>query len=180
MPFIYLLVSEERENVCIIYNYSWSLYKGNISPSIIMPSLNPSCLHYLSGRPSRLPIGELQPLPIPENHWDTISVDFIVELPESRGYNVIMAVVDSVGKRSHFIETVTTITAAGAANLYLRHVWKLHGLPRKVISDRGLQFVALFMKELYRLLGIEVASSTTYHLQTNRQTERVNQELNFW
>ena len=60
-----------------------------------------------------------------------------------------MAVVDSVGKQSHFIETVTTITAAGAANLYLHNVWKLHGLPRKVISDRGPQFVALFMKELY-------------------------------
>jgi len=76
-----------------------------------------------------------------------------------------------------FVETVTTVTAAGAANLYLRNVWKLHGLPRKVISNRGLQFVAAFMKELYRLLGIEAATSTAYHLQTDRQTERVNQEL---
>jgi len=76
-----------------------------------------------------LPIGELHPLPIPEECWEVISVDFIVELPESGGYDAIMAVVDSVGKRSHFIETVITITAAGAANLYLRNVWKLHGLP---------------------------------------------------
>ena len=88
-----------------------------------------------------------------------------------------MVVVDSAGKRSHFIETTTTVTAAGAANLYLRNVWKLHGLPRKVISDRGPQFVALFMKELCHLLGIEIASSTAYHLQMDRQTERVNQEL---
>ena len=88
-----------------------------------------------------------------------------------------MAVVDSVGKRSHFIETVTTITATGAANLYVCNVWKLHSLPRKVISDRGPQFIALFMKELYRLLGIEAASSTAYHPQTDGQTERVNQEL---
>src|SRR6266581_4674769 len=88
-----------------------------------------------------------------------------------------MVAVNSVGKRSHFIETVTTVTAAGAANLYLRNVWKLHGLPWKVVSDRGPQFVALFMKELYRLLGIEAASSTAYHPQTNGQTEWVNQEL---
>jgi len=97
----------------------------------------------------RLPTGELQPLPIPEEHWDVISVDFISELPESGGYDSIMVAIDSAGKHSHFIETVTTVTAAGAANLYLRNVWKLHGLPRKVISDHGPQFVAAFMKELY-------------------------------
>ena len=124
-----------------------------------------------------LPTGELQPLPIPEARWDTISVDFISELPESGGYNSIMVVVDSVGKRAHFSETVTTVTAAGAAHLYLQNVWKLHGLPQKVISDRGPQFVAEFMRELYRLLSIELASSMAYHPQTDGQTERVNQEL---
>jgi len=55
----------------------------------------------------RLPSGELQPLPIPEERWDAISVDFISELPESGGYDSIMVAVDSAGKHSHFIETVT-------------------------------------------------------------------------
>jgi len=95
------------------------------------------------------PTGELQPFPVPEEHWEVMSVDFIVELPESGGYDVIMVVVDSVGKHAHFMEMVTTITATGAANLYLRHVWKHHSLPRKVVSDRDPQFVAAFMKELY-------------------------------
>jgi len=103
----------------------------------------------------RLPVVELQPLAIPEERWDTISIDFISELPESGGYDAVMVAVDTVGKRSHFTETVTTVTAAGATNLYLCNVWKLYGLPHKVVSDRGLQFVAAFMKELYWLLRIE-------------------------
>jgi Chromo (CHRromatin Organisation MOdifier) domain len=88
-----------------------------------------------------------------------------------------MVVVDSVGKRGHFIPTHTTVTALGAAQLFLRNVWKLHGLPTNVLSDRGPQFVAEFTQELYRLIGIKVSASTAYHPQTDGQTERVNQEL---
>jgi len=120
---------------------------------------------------------ELQPLPIPQGHWDTVSMDFIVKLPKSAGYDMVMVVIDSAAKCSHFIETVTTITAAGAANLYLHNIWKLHGLPKWMISDCGPQFISLFMKELHQLLEIEIALSTAYHLQMDRQTEWVNQEL---
>jgi len=125
----------------------------------------------------RLPTRELQPLPIPEERWDVISIDFILELPESGGYDSVMVAINSIGKCSHFVETVTTVTTAGAANLYLWNVWKLHGLLWKVVSNRGPQFIAAFMKELYRLLGIEAATSTAYHPPTDRQTEQVNQEL---
>jgi hypothetical protein len=118
-------------------NYWWPNMSRYVGQYVLHCDL---CLRTKAQR--RLPVGELQPLPIPEDRWDTISVDFISELPESGGYDAIMAVVDSVGKRAHFTETVTTVTASGAANLYLRNVWKLHGLPRKVISDRGPQFVA--------------------------------------
>ena len=87
------------------------------------------------------PIGELHPIPVPDTHWDTISVDVIVELPDTHGYDAVMNVVDSVSKRAHFIPTHTTITAAGAAKLFLHNVWKLHGLPRVVVLDRGVQFI---------------------------------------
>ena len=80
-------------------------------------------------------MGELQPLPIPEAQWDTLSVDFIVDLPDSNGYDVVMNIVDSVSKCTHFIPTNTTITALRAARLYLRHVWKHHGLPRQVVFN---------------------------------------------
>jgi transposase InsO family protein len=106
-----------------------------------------------------------------------ISVDFIVELPESHGYNTIMNVVDSITKRAHFIPMHTTIMAEGTAQLYLWDVWKHHGTPRVVFSDRGSQFIAGFTRELYKLLGIKLATSTAYHPQTDSQTERINQEL---
>jgi transposase InsO family protein len=88
-----------------------------------------------------------------------------------------MVVVDSVSKRSHFIPTHTMVTALGSARLYLQNVWKLHGLLQSSLSDRGPQFVAEFMRELYRLLGITISASTAYHPQSDRQTECVNQEL---
>lgn len=83
----------------------------------------------------RKPHRELVPLAIPEGRWDTISVDFITELPDSNGYDAIMNVVDSAGKRAHFLPTHTMVTALGAARLYLHNVWKLHGLPKTVVSD---------------------------------------------
>jgi hypothetical protein len=105
------------------------------------------------------------------------SVDFIVELPESQGHDTIMVVVDSVRKQAHFIETHTTVTALGAAQLYLQHVWKIHGLLQTMISNCGPQFVTQFTQKLYHLLGIKLAASTAYHPQTDKQTEHVNWEL---
>jgi len=101
----------------------------------------------------------------------------VVELPESSGHDTVMTVVDSVSKRVHFVPTHTTVTAEGAARLFLHHVWKLHGLLKRVVSDCGPQFAASFTKELYRLLGIRLSSSTAWYPQTDRQMEHVNQEL---
>ena len=111
----------------------------------------------------QLPTSHLDPLPIPDKRWDTVSVDFIVELPESDGHDAIMVALDSLGKRGHFIPINTTISAKGSARLFRDNVWKLHGLPTRIISDRGPQFTAEFTKELYRLLGIKPALTTAYH-----------------
>jgi hypothetical protein len=109
------------------------------------------------------PIGELHPSETPDAPWEVISLDFIVELLESHGYNAIMCVVDSLTKRAHFISMHTTLNAEGTALLFLKEVWKHHGTPRVVISDRGPQVIARFTHELYKLLGIKLAMSTAYH-----------------
>jgi hypothetical protein len=123
------------------------------------------------------PFGELHPLETPEAPWDVISINFIVELPESHGYDTIMNIVNSITKCVRCIPMHTTITAEGAAQLYLRDVWKHNGTPRVILSNRGSQFIAGFMCKLYKLLGIKLATSTAYHPQTDGQTEHINQEL---
>ena len=153
-------------------NYWWPQMSRYISRYVSTCNM---CLHTKASRQS--PVGELHPLPIPNALWDTISVDFIVELPESEGKGAVMVVVGSVTKRSHFVDMVTMLSAAGTARLYIQHIWKHHGLPKKVVSDRGPQFVAEFMKELYQLLGIKLAATTAYHPQGDGQMERINQEL---
>jgi transposase InsO family protein len=125
----------------------------------------------------RGPIGELHPSETPKAPWEVISVDFIVELLESHGYDTIMCVINSLTKCTHFILTHTTINTEGTALLFLKEVWKHHGMPRVVVSDRGPQFVARFTRELYKLLGIKLEMSMAYHPQTDGQTERVNQVL---
>jgi transposase InsO family protein len=106
-----------------------------------------------------------------------ISIDFIVKLLESHRYNTIMCVIDSLTKHMHFIPTHTTINTKGTAFLFLKEVRKHHGVPQVVVSDRGPQFVTIFMHELYKLLEIKLATSIAYHPQTNSQMEHVNQVI---
>ena len=92
-----------------------------------------------------------------------LSVDFVVELPLFSRCDAVMTVVDSVSKQAHFIPTHTTVTVEGVARLFLHQVWKLHGLLKYVVSDHGPQFIAHFTRELYRLLGIKLVSSTAWY-----------------
>ena len=95
----------------------------------------------------------------------------------SSGYNSILVVVDKNTKLAHFIPTIETIGANGTASLYLQHIWKLHGTPQDIISDRGTVFISKFMRHLCQLLCINPSTTTAFHPQSNGQTERINQIL---
>ena len=127
--------------------------------------------------PRHAPYGQLHPLPIPSGPWKSVSMDFIVELPKSEGYDAIYVCVDRLTKMAHFIPTNTTVTAEQTAQLFYRHIWKHHGLPADIVSDRGTQFVAKFTRHLLERLDIQGNRSTAYHPQSDGQTERVNQTL---
>src|SRR5260221_7234557 len=101
----------------------------------------------------------------------------IRELPDSKGYNAALMVVDHLCKQIHAIPTVTSLDSTRVAWLFLEHIWRHHGLPEEVISNRGPTFVSNFSCNLATLLGVKLTLSTSYHPQTNSQTEHVNQEI---
>jgi len=112
-----------------------------------------------------------------EKPWSHISADFITKLPLVQGYNSILVVVDRLMKMVHFIPTMEKTSAEGLARLFRDNIWKLHGLSESIISDRGSQFATGLMKELNKILRIESKMLTVFYPQTDRQTKRINQEL---
>jgi hypothetical protein len=123
------------------------------------------------------PFGLLHPLPIPQQPWKSVSMDFIVKLPVSEGFDSIMVVVDRLTKQAHFVPCREELDTEETANLYLTHIFKLHGLPEDIISDCGPQFKSHFWKALWTILGTTPELSSSYHPETDGQTEHVNQTL---
>ena len=123
------------------------------------------------------PAGKLMSPETPTEPWKNVSADFIVGLPEVQGFDALLVVVDRAKKMVHAVPTTSETSALGLAKLYRDNVWRYHGLPDSIISDRGPQFAAELMKELNKLLGIQTKLSTAYHPQTDGQTERMNQEI---
>ena len=121
--------------------------------------------------------GLLQPLDTPYAPWRSISVDFIVALPEYRGKSQIMVVVDRFTKMGHFIPLVGESNAKDWVNAFLNNLWKLHGLLDEIISDRDTKWTSEFWKGLCEIMEITRNQSTAFHPQTDGQTERLNQTL---
>ena len=109
------------------------------------------------------PADKLMPNSIPKRSWIHISADFITKLPLVQGYNAILVVVDRLTKMVHFIPTTKETLVEDLARLFRDNMWKLHGLPKSIILDRGPQFVAGLIKELNRMLGIKSKISATFH-----------------
>ena len=119
--------------------------------------------------------GLLQPLATPTSSWQVISMDFVEGLPNSHGYDCILVVVDLFSKYSHFIAMKHPFTALSVAKIFMTHIYKLHGLPTAIVSDRDKIFTSQLWRELFRLAGVELRMSSAYHPQSDGQTERVNQ-----
>lgn len=123
---------------------------------------------------STLPSGLLLPLPIPEMVFEDIRLDFITCLPGSKGKGTIMIVVDRLSKYGHFIPLEATFSTLSIAEAFVIYVFKLHDPPRTIITNRDPRFLRSFWKELNGLQDTSLAISTTYHPQTDWQSESLN------
>jgi hypothetical protein len=114
----------------------------------------------------------LQPLTTPLWKWVDISMDFIVGLPlTARKKDSILVIVDRFTKTAHFIAVHTTYSIQDYAELYIDQIVRLHGIPNTIVSDRGTQFVARFWEQMHESLGTKLIRSSSYHPQTDGQTE---------
>ena len=120
------------------------------------------------------PVGLLQPLPIPEQKWESVSMDFITRFPKVQGQDCLYVIVDRLTKFAHFFSISSDYSAAQVAELFFREVFKLHELLKIIISDWDNRFTGAFWQELFRLVGTELATNMSYHHQSDGQIEIVN------
>ena len=118
--------------------------------------------------------GKLKLSKVSKKPWIHLTVDFITKLPIVARKDMILIVCNRLSKMMHFVATTEETLAEGLVRLFRDNIWKLHGLPESVVSDRGPQFVVELMKELNRMLGIETKLLIVFHPQTDGQTKQMN------
>lgn len=128
-----------------------------------------NCLICQQAKPdrSKLP-GLLQPLEVPSQAWQTISMDFVEGLPTSGTFNCILVVVDFFTKYGHFLPLRHPFSAEGVAKVFLHQIYRLHGLPAAIVSDRDRIFTSRFWRKLFQLADVKLQMSSAYHPQSDR------------
>ncbi len=121
--------------------------------------------------------GQLHPLPISERPWQHVAMDFKSFPNDRQGFDTIFVVIDRLSKQSTSIPCLKTTTAKDMAVMYIDRIYRNHGAPESIVSDRGSQFVSAFWNEFCRILGITLKLSTANHPQTDGQTEIMNQYI---
>jgi hypothetical protein len=124
------------------------------------------------------PYGLLNPIPPPANKFDTRTLDFVMPLPETaEGFDGLLVITDPFTKAVTLEPIKTTYGAVEVAEIFFKRIVSREGLPIKIISDRDPRFTGEFWKNLFRLIGTEIALSSAYHPQSDGQTERTNRTL---
>jgi hypothetical protein len=180
------LVLKEMHDVPYVGHLGYQKMITTVRSQLFWPGIKTDVVDYIARcmecqkvkAEHRHPTGLLQPLPIPEKKWEVITIDFITKLPRTtRQHDSIMVVVDKLTKVAHFVPVKTTHTTTNIAEVYMREIARLHGIPRIIVSDIDTNFTSNFWRGLFKGFGTNLNFSTTYHLQSYGQIERVNQVI---
>jgi len=123
------------------------------------------------------PVGLLHPLPIPNQPWGSIGMDFIGPFPKSKGYDYLWVVICRLTSMVHLTPVKTTIKASELASLYVKEIVRLHGLPDTIVSDQDSKFTSKFWSKVHHILGTKLLMSTVFHPQTDGASKRVNRSV---
>ncbi|KAL0448455.1 UNVERIFIED_CONTAM: Transposon Ty3-I Gag-Pol polyprotein [Sesamum latifolium] len=135
------------------------------------------CTYALEKEDHQKKAGLLQPLSIPKRSWESIPLDYISGLPKVGDLDSIIVVVDRFSKYATFIAALKHITVEGTSHLFFKHIFKYWGLPKDIVSDRDSRFTSVFWTKLFKILGFKLSMSSSYHPQSDGQTERFNSML---
>ena len=154
-------------------NYYWKNMDAEIKEYVV------TCLLCQQNKPSQqVPMGLLNPIPTPEQRYETWSIDLITQLPRTKhGNDAIVVMVEKLTKKIHTKATKTTVTAPQLAKIFIEEVVRHHGVPKNIISDRDSRFTSNFWRALWQRLGTKLNMSTAYHPQSDGQTERANRTI---
>jgi len=127
--------------------------------------------------PTHRPTGLLHPLPIPTKPWDSIGTDFIGPFPEANSFNYLWVVICQMTSMVHLIPVHTKLTASELSWKYMREIVRLHSLQSSIVSDQDSKFTSRWWRELHRIMGAKLLMSTSFHPQTDGQTEQANRNI---
>ncbi|KAL0445817.1 UNVERIFIED_CONTAM: Transposon Tf2-11 polyprotein [Sesamum latifolium] len=163
---------EERTYTLVQRAYYWPQMRDDVETYVR------TCLIYQQHKADhQKKTGLLQPLPIPTRPWESVSMDYISGLPKVGDLGSIIIVVDQLSKYATFIAAPNHVAAEGMAHLFFKHIVKYWGLPKDIVSDRDSHFTGVFWTELFKILGSKLSMSSSYHPQSDGQTERFNSML---
>jgi hypothetical protein len=153
-------------------NFYWLKLKKQLTEFV------KQCAIFQKNKSKNIPYpGLLQPLPLPDMAWTHISMDLIEGLPKSQSKDVILVVVDRLSKYAHFIALSHPYNASDIAQLFLDNVFKLHGLPKVILTDRDPIFTSTIWQSLFKAMGVQLHLTSAYH---PKQMGKLKESINVW